>query len=69
MLEVPYSDPRELTMEVLRHGASVEVLAPRELREAIATELAAALVAYAGAAPIRSGEPDAPSSRRTEPAR
>ena len=69
VLEVPYSDPRELTMEVLRHGASVEVLAPRELREAIATELAAALVAYAGAAPIRSGEPDAPSSRRTEPAR
>jgi predicted DNA-binding transcriptional regulator YafY len=46
VLEVPYSDPRELTMDVLKHGASVEVLAPAGLREAIAAELAAAIRGY-----------------------
>lgn len=33
VLELPYSDERELIMDVLRHGADVEVLAPRSLRE------------------------------------
>ena len=32
VLELPYSDPRELLMDILRHGADVEVLAPQELR-------------------------------------
>ncbi|WP_303287922.1 YafY family protein [Marinobacter sp. SS8-8] len=31
-LKVPYSDERELVMEVLRYGADVEVLGPPELR-------------------------------------
>jgi len=31
-LEVPYSDDRELIMDILRHGAEVEVLAPPVLR-------------------------------------
>jgi predicted DNA-binding transcriptional regulator YafY len=31
-LELPYSDPRELVMDILRHGAEVEVLAPAALR-------------------------------------
>jgi predicted DNA-binding transcriptional regulator YafY len=35
-LSVPYGDPRELIMEVLRYGADVEVLAPAELRKDIA---------------------------------
>jgi predicted DNA-binding transcriptional regulator YafY len=48
VLEVPYSDPRELSMDVLKHGASVEVLAPASLRAAIASELAAAVGRYAG---------------------
>ena len=32
LLEIPYSMDQELLMDILRHGASVEVLAPAELR-------------------------------------
>ena len=46
ILEVPYSDPRELTMDILRHGAQVEVLAPPELREAVKGELGRAGEVY-----------------------
>lgn len=35
ILEVPYAQPRELAMEILRHGPDVEVLAPDELREQV----------------------------------
>ena len=35
-LEVPYSDPRELVMDILKHGAEVEVIAPEELRREVA---------------------------------
>lgn len=35
-LKVPYSDSRELAMEVLRYGADVEVLGPPELRQEVA---------------------------------
>ena len=35
-LTVPFSDPRELVMDVLRYGAEVEVLAPDFLRETVA---------------------------------
>jgi predicted DNA-binding transcriptional regulator YafY len=35
VLELPYSDPRELIMDVLRHGADVEVLAPAALRDEV----------------------------------
>ncbi|MDX1755914.1 MAG: WYL domain-containing protein [Marinobacter sp.] len=34
-LYVPYSDERELVMEVLRYGAEVEVLGPEELRREV----------------------------------
>jgi predicted DNA-binding transcriptional regulator YafY len=54
VLELPYNDPRELMMEVLKHGPSVEVLEPPALRDAVAAELAAALARYgprAGQAP------------------
>ncbi len=34
-LHIPYSDPTELTMEILRHGPEVEVLGPESLREAV----------------------------------
>ncbi len=47
VLELPYSDPRELVMDVLRHGAEVEVLAPASLRAAVASELARAAARYA----------------------
>src|SRR5690606_33394827 len=43
VLEVPYSDPRELLMDVLRHGAEAEVLGPPELRAAMKRTLAGML--------------------------
>lgn len=46
VLELPYNDPRELVMEILRHGSSVEVLAPLTLREAVVRELQAANAVY-----------------------
>lgn len=36
MLQVPYSDDRELLLDLMRHGAEVEVLAPKELRKKLA---------------------------------
>jgi len=35
VLEVPFSDSRELVMDILRYGAEVEVLEPDFLREAV----------------------------------
>jgi len=35
-LKVPYSDERELVMDVLRYGADVEVLGPPKLRDEVA---------------------------------
>jgi predicted DNA-binding transcriptional regulator YafY len=46
LLELPFSDPRELAMDILRHGAHVEVLEPASLREAVKAQLAAALARY-----------------------
>ncbi|MEI7786967.1 MAG: WYL domain-containing protein, partial [Betaproteobacteria bacterium] len=46
VLEVPYHDDRELVMDVLRHGADVEVVAPKELKEAAANSLRSALAKY-----------------------
>lgn len=38
-LHIPYSDPTELQMEILRHGAEVEVLAPASLRQALTQKI------------------------------
>ncbi len=46
LLEVPFSDPRELAMDILRHGPHVEVLEPASLRAAVKAQLAAALARY-----------------------
>jgi predicted DNA-binding transcriptional regulator YafY len=46
ILELPYSNPTELVMDVLRHGADVEVLAPEALRRAVRDEMTSALKAY-----------------------
>jgi predicted DNA-binding transcriptional regulator YafY len=46
LLEVPYHDDRELVMDVLRHGADVEVVGPKELRDAAAKALRTALANY-----------------------
>ena len=42
VLELPYSDERELVMDILRHGADVEVLAPAGLRDQVRQTLAKA---------------------------
>ena len=34
-LAVPYNDPQELIMDILKYGAEVEVLAPDELRQQV----------------------------------
>ncbi len=39
LLQVPYADPRELLMDVMRHVPDVDVVAPPELREALAQRL------------------------------
>jgi predicted DNA-binding transcriptional regulator YafY len=46
VLEVPYSDDRELVMDILRHGPEVEVLGPAPLRRAVRERLAATLARY-----------------------
>jgi len=46
LLELPYANPTELIMDILRHGAGVEVLAPASLRTAVRRQLEAALHAY-----------------------
>ena len=46
LLEVPYHDDRELVMDVLRHGADVEVVGPKELRDATVQALRTALANY-----------------------
>ena len=35
-LEVPYSHPQEIMMDILRHGPHVEVIQPSSLRSAVA---------------------------------
>ncbi len=36
VLEVPYSDDRELMLDIMRHGGHVEVMAPADLRKKVA---------------------------------
>ncbi len=45
-LRIPYRDDRELLMDVLRHGAEVEVMAPRTLRDAVHWQIERALQQY-----------------------
>jgi len=45
-LQVPYSNPTELIMEILKHGAEVEVVAPASLRQAVAEKLRLAASRY-----------------------
>jgi predicted DNA-binding transcriptional regulator YafY len=43
LLRLPYADPRELVMDILRHVPEVEVLGPARLREAVDEKLRATL--------------------------
>jgi len=45
-VQVPYSDPTELILEVLRYGPEVEVLGPATLREEVLRRLRAAVGRY-----------------------
>jgi predicted DNA-binding transcriptional regulator YafY len=45
-LRIPYGDPRELVMDILRHGPQVRVIEPQSLVEAVKSQLAAALGRY-----------------------
>ena len=46
LLEIPYSDHRELLMDILKHGSEVEVLAPEDLRRRVREALHTALERY-----------------------
>jgi predicted DNA-binding transcriptional regulator YafY len=67
ILELPYSDPRELMMDVLKHGASVEVLAPASLREGISAELGKALGGYLGPVDAHDDRAAVPAGSSPEP--
>src|SRR3989338_3056995 len=45
-LRIPYSDPRELSMDILKHGAEVDVVAPVELRREVLEQLRKAITRY-----------------------
>jgi predicted DNA-binding transcriptional regulator YafY len=45
-LRIPYRDPRELVMDIMRHGKDVEVVAPAELRERFIQEVKLMLERY-----------------------
>ena len=40
-LRIPFNDSRELIMDILKHGAEVEVKTPEFLREAVIQQIAA----------------------------
>jgi predicted DNA-binding transcriptional regulator YafY len=46
ILELPYANPTELVMDILRHGSGVEVLGPESLRNTLKLELKAAVENY-----------------------
>jgi predicted DNA-binding transcriptional regulator YafY len=45
-LKVPYSDHRELIMDILKYGADIKVVEPESLRKIVAETLQAAAVNY-----------------------
>jgi predicted DNA-binding transcriptional regulator YafY len=65
VLEIPYSDPRELLMDVLRNGADVEVLAPPELRDAATALLVRTLAQYQQGEAARKNVAPRPSRGRS----
>jgi predicted DNA-binding transcriptional regulator YafY len=56
LLEIPYTDHRELLMDILKHGVEVEVLAPPSLRQAVRQVLAQAAEIYGKNVAGSSGE-------------
>ena len=56
-LKVPYTDSRELVMNILKYGAEVEVLGPEALRSEVAAALRAARALYERSSPASAPEP------------
>jgi predicted DNA-binding transcriptional regulator YafY len=56
-LRLPYADPTELAMDVLRHGDQVQVLAPASLAAAVQRQLRGALAFYGDAATEKALSP------------
>lgn len=46
-LKVPYNDDRELMMDIMKHGAMVQVIEPQELRDKLAAEIEQMHLLYA----------------------
>ncbi len=46
VLQVPYSDSRELVMDIMRHGPEVEVIGPESLRNTVRKKLCATFNRY-----------------------
>lgn len=46
LLELPYANPTELVMDILRYGPGVEVMAPAPLRKRVEDHLRSALAIY-----------------------
>lgn len=46
LLEIPYSDDRELVLDILKYGADVEVLGPKSLRHRVLDQLLRAASQY-----------------------
>lgn len=49
-IELPYLNPTELTMDILRHGEHVRVISPPELQQAVLARLNAARLQYSTSA-------------------
>lgn len=60
-LRIPYSDDRELLMDVLKYGADVEVVAPDPLRETVKNLLDAAASLYRRGSQTGSDSETAPT--------
>lgn len=45
-LRIPYQNPRELVMDIMRHGSGVEVITPSDLRAEVKDQLRSALEQY-----------------------
>ena len=45
-MRIPYSEPTELVMDVLRHGPNVRVVSPPELAQLVRDQLEQTLAAY-----------------------
>ena len=60
-LEIPYGDPRELLMDILRHGPHVVVESPNSLAELVRAEAHKIIRRYKEGSEGSSGEPLGPS--------